>query len=135
MSIENVKKFYEAVSQDEALKQKFLELSQKYQGQQMDEAKAMSVMEQEGLPMAAQMGYSFTMDELKAYGEEMKQAKMGCELSDEEMQAVTGGIPGDGAGGNFVFCLMLGFGTWSGRPTIDFAACFFVGIVGTLKKI
>jgi hypothetical protein len=32
MSIENVKKFYESVSQDDFLKQKFGELSRKYQG-------------------------------------------------------------------------------------------------------
>ena len=91
MSIENVKKFYEAVSQDESLKQMFVKLSKKYHGQPMDEVKAMSVMEQEGLPMAAQMGYSFTMDDLKAYEIEMQQANMNCALSDEEMQAVTGG--------------------------------------------
>lgn len=30
MSVENVKKFYEAVSKDELMKQKFVELSQKY---------------------------------------------------------------------------------------------------------
>ena len=135
MSVENVKKFYEAVSKDEALKQKFVELSQKYEGQPMDEAKGMSILEQEALPIAKQLGYEFTMDDLKSFSEEMKQAGMNCELSEEEMQAVAGGIPGDGARGNFVFCLMLGFGTWSGRPTIDFAACFFVGIVGTFKKI
>jgi len=92
MSVENVKKFYEAVSQDEAMKQKFVKLSQKYQGQPMDEAKAYTIMEQEGLPMAKQMGYSFSMDDLKAYGEELKQADMKRELNDEEMQAVTGGV-------------------------------------------
>ena len=101
MSTENVKKFYEALSQDKEMQQKFTDLNQKYRGQQMDEAKAISVMEQEGLPMAAQMGYSFTMDELKAYGEEMKQTNMNCELSDEEMQAVTGGTC-------FAFCLFCG---------------------------
>lgn len=30
MSIENVKKFYDSISQDEVLKQKFSELSQAY---------------------------------------------------------------------------------------------------------
>ena len=85
MSTESVKKFYEAVSQDEALKQKFVELFQKYQGQQMDEAKAMSVMEQEGLPLASQLDYSFTMDDLKAFGEGLKQENMNRELSDEEI--------------------------------------------------
>ena len=131
MSIENVKKFYEAVSQDEALKQKFLELSQKYQGQQMDEAKAMSVMEQEGLPIAAQMGYSFTMDDLKAFETEMQQAKMGCELSDEEMQAVTGGacVCVIGGGGDGVVCVLVGTNT----DGAHYKFCFLVGIGGNIN--
>ena len=110
MSVENVKKFYEALSQDEAFKQKFVELSQKYQGQQMDEAKLKSITEEEVLPMAKQMGYSFTMYDLKAYGEEMKQADMNRELSDEEMQAVTGG------GG--MVCIIAGI-TFEGRFAIS----------------
>jgi len=120
MSVENVKKFYEAVSQDEALKQKFMELSQKYQGQPMDEAKGMSILEQETLPLAAQMGYSFTLDDLNAYGEEMKQTKMNCELSDTELEAVTGGVSFAcfiiGAGQQGGAC--VGFGLDSqGQPT------------------
>ena len=91
MSVENVKKFYEAVAQDEALKQKFIELSRKYQAQQMDEAKAMAVTEQEVLPFAQQTGYSFAMNDLKSYDEEVKQAKMNSELSDGELEAVSGG--------------------------------------------
>ena len=119
MLVENVKKFYEAVSKDEALKQKFVELSQKYQGQPMDEKKAMALTEQEVLPLAAQMGYSFTMEDLKVYGEEMKQAGMNCELSDEEMQAVTGG----GATGTSE-CLIIGV------PSGDFSGfCFLVGVI------
>ena len=119
MSVENVKKFYEAVAQDEALKQKFVQLSQKYQGQPMDEEKAMALTEQEVLPLAAQMGYSFTMDDLNGYGEEMKQAKMGCELSEEEMQAVTGG----GTTGTSE-CLIVGV------PSGDFSGfCFLYGVI------
>lgn len=105
MSVENVKMFYEAVSKDEDLKQKFVELSQKYQGQPMDEAKATSLMEQEALPLAKQMGYSFTMHDLKTYEQDMKQAKNGCEVSDEEMQAVVGG---------HMMCWMIGNGTTGG---------------------
>ena len=105
MSTENVKKFYEAVSQDESLKQKFVELSQKYQGQQMDETKAMAAMEREGLPLAAQRGYSFTMADLKAYSEEMKQSDISRELSDEELQAVAGG------NGGVVQCPLIGVGS------------------------
>ena len=91
MSVENVKKFYEALSQDEAMKQKFVELSQKYQGQPMDEVKAAAVMEQEGLLLAKQQGYSISMDDLKSYGKILNPAEMNGELSDEELQAVVGG--------------------------------------------
>jgi len=91
MSGKNVKKFYEALSKDEVLKQKFVELSQKHKGQPMDEAKITVVMEQEALPLAAQMGYSFTIDDVKSYELEMQQAKNGCEMSDAEMRVVVGG--------------------------------------------
>ena len=117
MSAENVKKFYEAVSRDEALKQKFIELSQKYQGQSMDEAKGMSILEQEALPIAKQLGYEFTIDDLKSYGEEMKQANMNCELSDEEMQAVAGGIQA-------AICVLFGI-SLDGQFVL--ASCFVVG--------
>ena len=126
MSTENVKKFYEAVSQDEALKLKFTVLAQKFQGQQMDEAKGMAILEQETLPLAAQMGYSFTLDDLNAYGEEMKHAKKNCELSDTELEAVTGGVSFAcfiiGAGQQGGAC--VGFGVDSqGQPT-----CIGLGI-------
>ena len=131
MSAENVKKFYEAVSRDEALKQKFIELSQKYQGQPMNEAKMQAIAEKEVLTLAAQMGYPFTMDDLNAYGEEMKQAHMNRELNDEELQAVTGGgaslicaVLGFNEGFNHVngfgYCLLLGFNAAGGF-------CFLIG--------
>ena len=119
MSVENVKKFYEAVSQDESLKQKFVELSRKYQGQEMDEATARALTVQEVLPLAAQMGYSFSMDDLKTYDVDMKQANINRELSDAELEAVTGGIFACfiiGAGNEGGAC--VGFGVDSqGQPT------------------
>ena len=117
MSIENVKKFYEVLAQDKEMQQKFTDLNQKYQGQQMDEAKGMSIFEQEALPLARQMGYSFSMDDWKAYGEEMKQANMNSELSEEEMQAVTGGMYFCivGGGGDGVVCVFVGWNT--GNPS------------------
>ena len=122
MSVENVKKFYEVLSQDETLKQKFVELSRKYQGQPMDEAKMQSIAEQEVLTLAAQMGYPFTMDDLNAYGEEMKRAHMNRELNDEELQAVTGG----GTTGTHECCII-------GVPSVEFSGfCFFLfSIVNT----
>jgi predicted ribosomally synthesized peptide with nif11-like leader len=137
MSVENVKMFYESVSQDEALKQKFVEISQKYQGQPMDEAKAMAVTEQEVLPLAAQMGYSFTMDDLMAFGEEMKQENINRELSDAELAAVAGsdgtqlvcafiGV-GDGAGASG-FCLLVGYGGYNRQSVL----CI-IGGMGTFR--
>ena len=49
------------------------------------------MIEQEILPQAAKMGYSFTLNDLKAYGKDMKQTNRGCELSDSELETVTGG--------------------------------------------
>lgn len=123
MSVENVKEFYEAVSKDEALKQKFVELSRKYQGQKMDEAKANAIMEQEMLPIAKQMGYTFSMDELQAYGEESEQKNMNRELSDTELATVAGG--GDYTG----FCILAGVitHTWSGGQYTSFTAAFCMG--------
>ena len=127
VSIENVKKFYEAVSQDEAMKQKFVELSQKYQGQPMDEAKVRTLMEKEALPLAAQMGYSFTMDDLKAFGEEIQHGKMNCELNDEEMQAVAGGVfvCVVGGGGEGVVCVVIGLNAAQPYPA---RFCCIIGL-------
>jgi len=116
MSVENVKKFYEAVSQDESLKQKFMELSQKYQGQPMDEEKMKLITEGEVLAIAKQAGYPFVFADLITYERETQQAKMGSELSEEELQAVVGGatemecfILGFGYGGRQGFCIIWGY--------------------------
>lgn len=123
MSVENVKKFYEAVAQDSALKQKFVELSRKYQGQPMDEAKAIAIMEQETLPIAKQMGFSFSMEELKAYGIESEQKNTNRELSDTELATVAGG-------GNYTgFCILAGIitHTWDNGQYTSFTAAFCMG--------
>lgn len=91
MSIENVKKFYEVITQDESIKQKLIELSPKHQGETMDEAKSKLLLEQEILTLATKMGYSFSLEEWKQFGAMTKQLHDECELSDEEMQTVSGG--------------------------------------------
>ncbi len=123
MSVENVKKFYTALSQDEALQKEFVELAKKYQGQPMDETKAMSLMEQEVLPVAKQKGYSFSIADVNAYGEEMKHADLNRELSDLELQAVTGGGTYTG------FCILAGVitHTWDKGQYTSFTAAFCMG--------
>lgn len=90
MSAENVKKFYEAVSQDEKAKQRFNELNQKYQGVAMNAAKTDAILEQELLPLAKELGFEFTLAEIKAYGVEVEQMKSSCALSDSELEVVSG---------------------------------------------
>lgn len=119
MSAENVKKFYEALSRDSDLQQKCRELSQKHQGESLDEAKLARMAEQDWLPLAAERGFSFTWDELFEYGRELQQDKNNGELSDEELLAVSAGLACSGLGQNVTdddgFCFVLGFnktGEW-----------------------
>lgn len=121
MSIENVKSFYEALSQDELLRQKITELSQKHQGAAMDEAQAAWIFAQEVLPLAAKQGLSFTMEELRQYGTELRQTNNGHELGDAELVAVTGGCDslqcfalGQNLGDYNGFCFLLGFNNTGG---------------------
>ena len=113
MSIDNVKKFYDALSRDKAMQQKFIDLSRQYQDVAMDTAKIDSIIEQDVLPLAKQEGYDFTLEDIKSFGADAKQARTGEELNEEEMQAVTGGLficvffgAGDHEGGKW--CVLLG---------------------------
>jgi hypothetical protein len=85
------KKNYDAILQDCVLRQKFEEISQGHKGEIIDEAKALSIIEQEVLPLAARMGFFFTMNELQQYGTEMHSSDAGRELNDAEFQVVAGG--------------------------------------------
>ena len=105
MSIENVKSFYEAVIQDQAIQQRFHDLNLKYQGMAVDAAKADAILVQDLLPLAKELGYEFTLAEIKAYGEEMQQASRNGELSFAELDIVAGGR---GGGGASLICVLLG---------------------------
>ena len=109
MSAENVRKFYDALSRDSDLQQKIRALSQKHQGEVIDAANLNRLMEQEYLPLAAERGFSFTLDELREYVSEMQQGKTSGELPDEELDAVSGGIFCSGLGQEPGFCFLLGF--------------------------
>ena len=120
MSVENVGKFYEAVSQDKAMQQKFIDLSRKYKSDTVDEARVDSIVEQDVVPLAKQMGYEFTLDDLRAYGEQARQLHQGAELSEEEMKAVAGGIFG---------CIICGGG--DKYETDGRGGCIFIGTDST----
>ena len=115
MSAENVRKFYDVLSRDSDLQQKIRALSQKHQGEVIDAANLNRLMEQEYLPLAAERGFSFTLDELREYVSEMQQGKNSGELPDKELAAVSGGnilaccLLGQNLGGGNGFCFILGF--------------------------
>ena len=120
MSVENVRKFYEAVSQDKGMQQKFIDLSRKYKSDTVDEARVDSIVELDIVPFAKKLGYDFTVDDLKAFGAEMEKSNMNCALSEEEMQAVAGGIFG---------CIICGGG--DKYETDGRGGCIFIGTDST----
>ncbi len=91
MSKENVKRFYEQISTDEELRAKLEEISRKYQGDKIDEDRAALLLEKEILPLVDQLGFPFTVAELKEYEKEMQQSNADRALDDRELDTATGG--------------------------------------------
>jgi isocitrate dehydrogenase len=119
MSKENVRKFYQAVATDEGLRMRLHELNKQHQDEAIDEEKKTALMEKLVLPIAAETGLAFTMEELRQYNEEMSQANVNGELSSDELDAISGG-----AGVGFGVC----FGPGACIALEIGAACFIVGI-------
>lgn len=119
MAKENVVKFYEAVAADEGLRTRLNDLNKPYQGQEMDEQKRAALVEQLVLPIAAEMGWDFSMEELRQYEEEMVQASTNRELDDAELEAVAGGLLSVTGG----LCFIVGVG---GQVALN-AYCYITG--------
>jgi len=103
MSVENIKRFYDALTKDEALQDKFKALAEKYEGQKPDEEQADAICEKELLPFAKSAGYDFTLEELKEYNRDAAKPAT-RQLSEEELAAVAGGV---------CVCVMFGLGELS----------------------
>lgn len=111
MAKENVGKFFEAVMAEDEKKSKLQELGKGYEGKQPDDAERAKLTEEHILPMAKEMGFEFTLEELKAYETEQIEArKAEYELSDDELDKVAAGDGGLCAG------LGLGWGNWGTDP-------------------
>ena len=81
--MEAIKKFYEALSKDEAMREKLSALNEKYQNAQPDLAKAAA----EIVAFAESEGFTFTVDDLSAYAEiESKK------ITDEQLEGIVGGL-------------------------------------------
>ena len=85
--MENVKKFYDALANSEALKEKAAKLNEKYSETEKADEEAVTA---DIIAFAASEGYSFTAEELAAYTKTAgKPAPQ--ELSQDELDAVAGG--------------------------------------------
>jgi len=85
--MENVKKFYDALANSDALKEKAAKLNEKYNETEKADEEAITA---DIIALAASEGYSFTAEELAAYTKTAgKPAPQ--ELSQDELNAVAGG--------------------------------------------
>lgn len=116
MSTENVQKFYEAVASDEGLRLKLTELSQSHGKEEMNASKVESLLEKEILPLAAQMGWEFSLADLQRYAEELQPSQLQEDLSEDELAAVSGGKG---------ICLLIGDNYHDGNP--GDCGCIVVG--------
>ena len=81
--METVKKFYEALSKDEAMRGRASALSEKYGDTQPEAAATAGSI----VAFAKAEGFAFTADELAAYAK-----TEGRELSEDQLAAVVGGV-------------------------------------------
>ncbi len=83
MSVEQVKAFFAKVNEDEALAQQLKDAQAAYTGDKSDKDAAVAAVV---IPVAAEAGFNFTVDDFKAayYNSE-------DEVSEDELTAVAGG--------------------------------------------
>lgn len=84
--MENVKKFYEALANDETLRGKFETLNEKYKDiKELSPETVDRIIVECIVPMAKEAGFNFTADEYKAYGNAPR------EMNEDELESVAGG--------------------------------------------
>ena len=82
MSVEQVKAFFTKVKEDSSLSQKLKDAEAAYTGDKSDREAALAAIV---IPVAAQAGFNFTVDDFKAAFEAEGEA------SEDELDAVAGG--------------------------------------------
>lgn len=85
MAKENVKKFYEEISKNEELQEKFLAAQKDYQ---TEGKSAEEIFEDIVIPVAKEAGYEFTTGE---YKESQREVMLEKGISEEELENVSGG--------------------------------------------
>jgi predicted ribosomally synthesized peptide with nif11-like leader len=110
--MENIKKFYEALTSDTAMQERANKLNAT--DKPKDDVTALAVL----VKFAAQEGYKFSAEELKAY---IKENSKG-ELGDDVLESVAGGLSCFLAGRDICGCDGFGYGETEG------CGCFLIGI-------
>ena len=122
MAKENVKAFFEALSQNEALQQALKAKELAYTGIKEDRE---AIVNEVLIPVAEEAGYNFTLEELKEFEKGMRPAG---ELDEDELESVSGGL-------SFAFGLTFLGGVGYSLSSDDcrglgFGLCIVIGITG-----
>ena len=83
MSVEQVKAFFDKVKEDSSLAQKLKDAEAAYKGDKSDKDTAIAAVV---IPIAAEAGFNFTVDDFKAFFDNNE-----GEVSEDELNAVAGG--------------------------------------------
>ena len=116
MTKENIKAFFEALSQDEALQKALKEKELAYTGAKDDRE---TIVETIVIPVAKAAGYDFTLEELKEFEKGMRPEG---ELDESELEAVAGGVEDWG------LCILAGIGWGTMCAVIGITICVVAGI-------
>ncbi len=87
-NFDKVKLFYESISKDKNLYQKFIEICSEYEGQKLDTEEKEKIIQEKIIPLAKSNGYEFTFEEFKEYEKELST------LNDSDLDNTAGGVIG-----------------------------------------
>lgn len=88
-SIENVKKFYDALKTDPKLYKKLDEIDEKFQDTKLTKEKKREIIKEYIIPIATEFGFPFTIEDLDLFEKSQK------EISLDDISGVAGGVPID----------------------------------------
>ena len=134
MTTENVKAFFEALSQNESIQQALKEKEAAYTGTKEDRE---AIVNEILIPVAEAAGFTFTLDEVNEFEKSMQ---VKGELNEDELKAVAGGdsigevivettLPTLADNGyDLGLCVAVGYGAGYSCEGLGFAVCIGLGM-------
>lgn len=120
MQTETVQQFYEAVYKNKDTRNRLEEIAEKYLANNPDLDARIHVVNTHIIPMAQELGYDISIDDIRQYEEEMAKAlNINDDIDEKELETVHGGAAaacfcvGIGVGGGLsalASCVVIGFG-------------------------